>query len=176
MLIPTKMNVFATDRVDFDSISSAQLLIISAVAGIPTRPLSGIIADRWLGPLNTYLLSGVVLGAVGVSWVGVTTKAAMYVFVVLYGLANGATQGIFGGALASLTSDPQKMGTRYGMVCTLLGFATLAGPPTAGAIIDKCGGDYTWAQIWAGAVTVLGSVTVAAARWWLTGKRIWTKI
>ncbi|CRJ98261.1 hypothetical protein BN1723_008671 [Verticillium longisporum] len=88
----------------------------------------------------------------------------MYAFSVVYGLIVGASQGVFNGSLASLTKDPSKMGTRFGMVCTLLGFATLAGPPTAGAIIEQSGGEYLWAQIWGGTVMFLAAIMVMAAR------------
>jgi MFS transporter, MCT family, solute carrier family 16 (monocarboxylic acid transporters), member 3 len=121
--------------------------------------------------INTFVLGIMIFG-----WIGVTTRTGMYVFSVFFGLANGACQGVFVGALASLTSDPQKMGTRFGMVATLAGFATLAGPPTAGAIIDRCGGNYLWAQIWGGTVMILAALTVAAARWWETGTRLKVKL
>jgi MFS family permease len=100
----------------------------------------------------------------------------MYVFAVFFGLAVGAAQGLFAGSLASLTKDPRKMGTRFGMVCTIVAFASLAGPPTAGAIIDKSGGRYLWAQVWAGLVIVLASVTFVVARCAVTGFKLWVKI
>ena len=78
-------------------------------------------------------------------------------------------QGVFVGALASLTEDPQKMGTRFGMVATVVGFATLAGPPTAGAIIDQSDGSFLWAQIWGGTVTAVGFGTLMGARFMATG-------
>lgn len=115
---------------------------------VPIRPVMGYLADRHIGPINLYAFQTLVLGCMIFAWTGVTTRTGMYVFSAFFGLANGAAQGVFGGSLASLTEDPRKMGTRYGMVCTLSGFAALAGPPTAGAIIDKSGGNYLWAQIW----------------------------
>jgi hypothetical protein len=72
---------------------------------------------------------------------------------------------VFVGGLASLTTDPSKLGVRFGMVCSILGFASLAGPPTAGALIESHNGGFLGAQIWAGTVTIAATVFVCAARW-----------
>lgn len=117
-----------------------------------------------------------ILSGMTFAWIGVVSRAGMYVFTIFFGLANGAAQGIFVGSLASLTSDPRKMGTRFGMVCTIVGFASLAGPPTAGAMIDKSDGRYLWAQVWAGLVILLGSVVLMGSRYSVTGMRFWVKI
>ena len=70
----------------------------------------------------------------------------MYIFSVVYGIAVSANQSTYVPSLASLTEDPQKMGIRFGMVETLCAFSVLAGPPTAGAIIDRSGGEFLMAQ------------------------------
>jgi len=136
----------------------------------------GYVADRWVGPINMYTLMTLLLGIVSFTWLGVSSRVGMYVFAVFFGISNGAAQGVFVGSLASLTKDPRKMGTRFGMVCTTVAFATLAGPPTAGAIIDRSGGEYLWAQIWAGLVIVLAAFTMAAARCAATGFKLKVKI
>ncbi|KAF6831975.1 MFS monocarboxylate transporter [Colletotrichum musicola] len=99
-------------------------------------------------------------------------RAGMYVFSAVYGIAASASQGMFVSSLASLTKDPSKMGIRFGMVCTILAFATLAGPPTSGAIIDRAGGRYVFAQVWGGTVILLCFLMVAAARVWGTGFKL----
>lgn len=146
------------------------LLLITNGMGIPSRPVVGYVADRYLGPINTFTLMTFILGCMEFAWMGVKTRTGMYIFSVFFGLSNGAAQGVFVGALASLTADPQKMGTRFGMIATLSGFASLAGPPTAGAIIDRSGGQYLWAQVWGGVVIIAGSLTLALARMAKAGK------
>lgn len=84
-----------------------------------------------------------VLGLVIYCWMAVETRADTYAFAAVYGIATAAAQGIFVGALASLTKDISKTGTRFGMVCSILAFATLSGPPIAGALIEKADGRYT---------------------------------
>jgi hypothetical protein len=72
---------------------------------------------------------------------------------------------VFVGGLASLTTDPSKLGVRFGMVCSTLAFASLAGPPTAGALIQDDNGGFFKAQIWAGTVTISAVVFLCGAKW-----------
>lgn len=104
------------------------------------------------------------------SWIGANDSTGTYVWSCFFGMAAGGAQGVFGGALSSLTKDPRKMGTRFGMVSTSLGFATLAGPPTAGAIIDGSDGSYVGAQIWAGSAVAIAALTMGACRTAITGR------
>lgn len=159
-----KINAFSRQVIGFSATEAVSLLLVTNAAGIPLRPMVGYIADRHVGPINTFMVATFVLACMEFAWVGVKTRAGMYAFSVFLGMANGAAQGIVLGALASLTADPRKMGVRFGMVATLSGVATLAGPPIAGAIIDKTSGGYVWAQIWAGAVFLASSFIIAAAR------------
>lgn len=144
--------------------------------GIPARPVVGYLADNVLGPINTMLCAMALLSCMFLAWIGVTTKTGIYVFCVFFGLTNGAAQGVFGAALTSLTADPRKMGTRFGMVATLLGVAALAGPPTAGAIIDRSNGNYLGAQLWGAIVIIAGAATVAASRVSITGWKLKVKV
>lgn len=144
--------------------------------GIPGRPVTGYLADRYFGPINLYAFQTLVMGCLIFAWTGVTTRTGMYVFAVFFGLAIGAAQGLYAGSLASLTKDPRKMGTRFGMVCTVVAFASLAGPPTAGAIIDKSGGRYLYAQAWAGSVIVLAAMVFVVSRLAVTGWKFRVKI
>ncbi|KAK1831625.1 hypothetical protein QBC39DRAFT_407739 [Podospora conica] len=155
---------YARNITSFETTPSVQLLLILNGLSVPTRPLAGYLADRHLGPINTFTLASLLLGLMCFAWTGVRSRAGMYVFSVFFGLVNGAAQGVFVGSLASLTRDPRRMGTRFGMVCTTAAVATLAGPPMAGAIIDASGGRYTGAQVWAGCVICAGAGLFGAAR------------
>jgi MCP family monocarboxylic acid transporter-like MFS transporter 3 len=61
------------------------------------------------------------------------------------------------------------MGTRFGMVQTISAFASLAGPPTAGAILDTSNGKFVYAQIWGGTVFLFGALIIVASRIASTG-------
>lgn len=131
----------------------------------------GWLADNALGPITTLMVALCVLSLMLFSWIGATGSTGIYVWSCFFGLAAGGAQGVFGGALSSLTKDPRKMGTRFGMVATSLGFASLAGPPTAGAIIDRSGGSYVGAQIWAGTAIAVAALTIGACRTVITGRQ-----
>ncbi|KAM0284829.1 hypothetical protein ACHAQH_001750 [Verticillium albo-atrum] len=169
------INSYARTVIGFDSTTSINLLLVTNAAGIPARPVVGWLADTRIGPLNMFVICLTCVGGMLYAWIGVDERVGMYAFSIMYGLIAGASQGVFVGALASLTKDPSKMGTRFGMVCTLLAFATLAGPPTAGAIIDQSGGRYLWAQIWGGTVMLLAALMIIAARCWMTGMKLLVK-
>ncbi|KAK1458664.1 major facilitator superfamily transporter, partial [Colletotrichum cuscutae] len=158
------MNVFAREVIGLSFTESVSLLLILNSSGIPSRVLSGFIAGRYLGSINMFIISNVVVSGMYFAWIGVDTSPGLYVLSVFFGIANGFVQGVFTPALASLTVDPTKMGARFGMVATIVGVASLAGPPIAGAILDVSGGKYIWAQIWAAVITLLGVGSLFAAR------------
>ncbi|KAI1390740.1 MFS general substrate transporter [Hypoxylon trugodes] len=170
------VNTYAIAVASFTPTSAVSLLLIMNAVGIPARPIIGYLADTYLGPINAFILSTISLAIAFFAWIAIATPSTMYGFVILFGITNSMAQGAFTGALASMTKDPSKMGTRFGMCFTVVSVATVAGPPTAGAIIDYSGGSYLWAQVWAGVVTVLGAVTIAVARWWVSGAKINVKV
>jgi hypothetical protein len=131
--------------------------------------MAGYLANKYFGPINVFIVATALVGAMLFAWVGVATRTGMYVFSACFGVAISANQGIFVPSLASLTNDPQKMGTRFGMVETLCSLATLAGPPTAGALIDRSGGEYLSAQVWGGSIMMAAAFTFAASRIAATG-------
>jgi MCP family monocarboxylic acid transporter-like MFS transporter 3 len=160
----------------FNNTSAVSLLLIINGASLPPRPLIGWFADRYCGPINAFIFTTLLLAAVTYIWIAIWTPTAMYPFAVIYGLSTGLVQGISPGALSSLTKDPSKAGTRFGMICAIQAFATLAGAPIAGAIIDNSGGRYLGAQIWGGTIIVLSAVMSGVAKWCATGPRIWAKM
>jgi MFS family permease len=66
-------------------------------------------------------------------------------------------------------------GTRMGMVFTIVSFAVLTGPPIAGQLIQKKGGSFLYAQIFAGADMLVGCGLLSAARY-AKSKRLKVKI
>lgn len=167
------VNTFATDPrigIGLDDVQSVNLVVVISAVGMPVRPLLGWAADRHLGALPVMVVCATILGVSLFCWIPVHDVGGLYAWSVAYGVATGATQGIFVGALASLTKQADKMGTRFGMVCSVLAFASLAGPPTAGALIESDGGGFLRAQIWAGATTLAGAGLIGAAYWFSARK------
>lgn len=125
--------------------------------------------------MNTYIASVATLSLTLFTWTAVKSGPGMWAWAAAFGITNGASQAAFISGLASLTRDPKKMGTRFGMVCGIVAFASLAGPPTAGAILDATGGTYRWAQIWGGSCEFLAMLILMAARWCLE-KSLWVRV
>ncbi|PSN66777.1 hypothetical protein BS50DRAFT_634254 [Corynespora cassiicola Philippines] len=110
-------------------------LVIINAVGIPVRPLLGLVADRYFGSLRTVIVSTTFLAIM------------LYVWIAIRGVSS------------------LKLGVRFGMVCSTLAFASLAGPPTAGAFIESSNVSFLKAQIWAGSVTIAAAFFIGAAKW-----------
>ncbi|KAL7626307.1 hypothetical protein AAE478_003079 [Parahypoxylon ruwenzoriense] len=164
------VNSFARESIGLSELESINFVLITNAVAIPARPLFGFLADRYVGPVNTFGLNSIALGIMAFGWTGVHKRADMYAYSVVMGFVNGAAQGIFSSAASSFVKDVGKMGTWIGMVFAICGFATLAGPPTMGAIIDASGGKYLWAQVWAGLAIVSGGIIILRASWLIGGK------
>ncbi|KAI1766350.1 MFS general substrate transporter [Hypoxylon sp. FL1150] len=154
------INSFAREVIGLSQLESINFVLITNAVAIPARPIFGYVADAYLGPVNTFGISCIGLGVMGFGWMGVHSRGDMYAYSVVMGFVNGAAQSMFASAISSYVQDVRKMGTWIGMVYGLCGFATLAGPPTMGAIIDACDGKYIWAQLWAGLTISLGGTLI----------------
>lgn len=143
-------------------------------AGLPSRVIVPMLADRF-GPLNAISISMVIVGIVIACWLAVSDRAGLYVFTTACGLASGAVQSLMPTTIASITKRLDTVGTRLGMVFSILSFSSLTGPPIGGAISQAAGGSYTEAQIWAGVVGVLGGALAMVARFSKVGWKIKAK-
>ena len=148
---------------------SINLLLIQNGVGIPGRLLPNFFADRTLGPLNTIIPFAFATGFVFFGWIGVSNRGGIYTFACIYGLFAAGIQSLFPAVLTSLTTDIQKTGVRMGMGFTIVSFASLTGPPLAGALIAKDNGQYLYSQIWAGTTMVCGGFLLVMARVARTG-------
>ncbi|KAI1808445.1 MFS general substrate transporter [Daldinia bambusicola] len=157
------INSFARESLGISDLESINFVLISNAVAMPARPFSGWVADHAIGPVVIYGLNCFALGIAAFGWIGVRQKPHMYAYSALMGFVNGAVQGIFTSAASSFVQDVRKMGTWIGMAFAICGFATLAGPPTMGAIIDASGGNYLYAQIWAGSTIIVGSSIILLA-------------
>jgi predicted MFS family arabinose efflux permease len=154
---------FSRDIIGMDYTTSLNLLLVLNGCGIIGRLVPNHIADR-IGPMTVFIPVALTTAVCMLSWMAVTTKTGLYVWCVVYGMAAGGIQSLFPAGLTSLTSDLKKAGVRMGMIFTTNSFATLMGSPIAGAIITSMGGKYHGAQGFAGAVLLLGTGFMAAAR------------
>lgn len=143
--------------------TSLNLVILLNGCGIPTRVFIGIVADRYLGVMNTITLSLILDTIILFVWLTVSSIPSYYAFTVFYGLATGAFQALFPTSVAALSNDITKTGTRLGMAFMVIGISALVGGPIAGLLVKGKGG-YTAAVCWAGASTAVGMGFGVAAR------------
>lgn len=103
-------------------------------------------------------------------WAGVgDSRSGLYIFAAIYGFFASAIQALFAVSLAALTDDLDKLGTRMGMVFSVVAFASLTGSPIAGALIQAEGGTFLGAQIWGATSMLLGAAALTVARVARTG-------
>ncbi|KAL2144186.1 hypothetical protein VTI28DRAFT_9477 [Corynascus sepedonium] len=154
---------FSRDIIGLDYTSSLNILLVMNGIGIPGRIVPNYIADR-VGTINMLIPTAGIAGICVFCWMAVESTAGLYVWCGFYGIAAGGIQSLFPAGLSSLTTDVRKAGVRMGMIFTIVSFATLAGPPIAGAIITASGGKYYGAQAFAGATLLLAMGLLSAAR------------
>lgn len=127
------------------------------------RLLPGLFADRFFGPLNTYIFLTAIAGIVMFCWTAVHSLSGLMIWTAFYGFFGSGLQGLFGAALAGLTTDLQKMGVRIGMVMSIGSVAALTGSPLAGALIEHSHGEYRGMQIFGGSCLVGAALVNALA-------------
>ncbi|KAI9840225.1 MAG: hypothetical protein M1838_004174 [Thelocarpon superellum] len=155
---------FARDVIHLSQDDAISLLLILNGSGFAGRLVPAFLADRYFGPLNMQIPMVFLSGVMMFAWIGVHGHASLIVFAIFYGMFASAIQGLLPATLSSLTGDVRKAGVRMGMVFSVLSFASLTGPPIAGALLAQQHGGYLYAQAFSGAVMVAGALTLIAAR------------
>ena len=77
----------------------------------PVTQLPSILADK-VGPLNTIVAVAFITGAIGLSWIAISTQAGVITFGVLYGFFSGSFVALTPVIWAALSPNPSVMGTR----------------------------------------------------------------
>jgi MFS family permease len=154
---------FARDNIHLSYTASLDLLLVITGVGSIGRLVPNHFADR-VGAITVSVVVTAYTGVVALCWTAVRDTPGLYAWCCFYGLGAGGIQSLFPAGLTSLTSDLRKAGVRMGMTFTIVSFATLAGPPIAGAIVQSQGGRYTGAQVFAGVCMLMGAGFMAAAR------------
>ena len=163
---------FGKNVIHLSEPDSINILLLANGVGTFGRIIPAYLADRYFGPLNSVIPFTMITGIILYCWTAVSSRGSLYAFALVYGLFAAGIQSLFPATLSSLTSDIKKTGVRMGMVFTVISFATLTGPPLAGALIQHDGGRYLYAQIFAGTVLECGCLTLIAARISMSGLKL----
>jgi MCP family monocarboxylic acid transporter-like MFS transporter 10 len=130
-------------------------------------------------------------------WPICTTKTALIVFAIVYGMACGAFVSLFSPGVAQLgevrlvlcsptshflngtetdsfcssssLKQTHDVGRRMGMLTTCLSLAALVGPPISGAILTATGGSYMHVAGFSGSVVFAGTALMFWARYLVLG-------
>ena len=176
ILTPYQIQAFAHDVLGWSNTNSVNLVVIMNAAALFVRPVLGFIADRYLGPLNSLIPAVALCAVLLYCWIAVKTAAGLYAFAVIYGIASAAAMGLFTSTVPSLTKDLSKVGTRVGMVFTLMSLGPLTGQSLAGALIQYDHGNYLSAQLWGGSSMLLSTMALFSARMLATGWHLKAKL
>ncbi|RSL96054.1 hypothetical protein CDV31_013613 [Fusarium ambrosium] len=161
------LGTYARDQVGISE--PIYLLMILNGVGIFGRIAPSLIADKWTGMLNALIPLSFCSSLLVYCWAAVKSTGGLYVFAVIYGFVAAALQALFPAVATTMTPDPSRTGTRVGMILGIVSFANLTGPAICGAIINKSGGRYLEAEIFAASSILLGAFMALAARISKTG-------
>ena len=129
--------------------------------GIPGRIIPAIVADKYMGPIKILLPLVFASSILLYAWISVTSFSGLLPFTILYGFFAAGVQGLFPSAMASLTVDPRQKGVRMGMILSISGLGSLAGPPIAGALVGSDGGGFLYAQIFTATMMMGGTLILS---------------
>ncbi|KAF2204427.1 MFS general substrate transporter [Delitschia confertaspora ATCC 74209] len=163
------VGAFGVQIIGIPYTSSVNLLMIMNGMGLIGRLIPSYLADLKFGPYNTTIPFAFITGIILFCWASVHSVGTLYAFSITYGLLTAGFQGLFPATMTSLTKDMSKVGVRNGMGFGIAGLAALTGPPLAGALIQRNGGNYFVAQMWSGSVVILGAFVLVLGRLCKTG-------
>jgi predicted MFS family arabinose efflux permease len=154
---------YARDIQGMSYTESLNLLMIMSGVSILGRLVPKYFVDR-ISALTVFVPTAGLGALLIFCWIALGSRPGLYVWVAVSGTALGGIQSIFPSAVASLTADPSKQGTRIGMIFTIVSFAVLTGSPIAGTLIPTMQGRYVGAQIFAGTCLTVGTGFLIVSR------------
>lgn len=100
-------------------------------------------------------------------------KAALYVFIVLFGFAYAATYSLTGATVGAITTKTKDFGKRYGSAYAIVSFGNLISLPISGAfIVNKTTSDYNNMVAFASASCCLASILFIISRYTIVGFKV----
>ena len=150
------------------------LAILSAASTLG-RLLPNFLADK-TGPLTMLTFCACATGVLALAWLAVHSVGGFMAFCVLYGIFSGSLVSLPPAAIASLTNDHSRLGTRLGMMFTLAGFGLLIGNPVAGALVNLKKGEFWKAIVFNGVSVLVAAALLLAARVARAGWRLRVKV
>ncbi|KAL0946436.1 hypothetical protein HGRIS_012659 [Hohenbuehelia grisea] len=150
---------------------SFYLISIANAGSLLGRIFAGIGSDR-IGPINVLAPMTSIAAILTYAWPFATSKGALIIVAIIYGIASGAFVSIFPVPIYGF-GEIDDVGRRIGMSMTLAAAGALAGPPISGAI-NKATGGYRAVGYYAGSMILLSVALMLIARH-LAIRKLWGK-
>lgn len=152
--------------------NSLHLVIVLNGVGVIGRMLPNILAYRFTGITNMNIICNIICAICIFCWMAIDSAGGLYAWSVVDGLFAGAAQALFPTMATHQTTDMSKIGTRTGMIFTIISFFCLTSPAIEGALIQMQGGRYMAAQLFAGSSVVVGTGCLVLNRWFRVGWKV----
>ncbi|KAF7324743.1 Monocarboxylate permease-like protein [Mycena kentingensis (nom. inval.)] len=99
-----------------------------------------------------------------VLWLFARTLPILVCFAAAYGFTSGAFISLITPCVAQI-SDIRQIGSRIGLLYTVISVPAVVGAPVAGLLLQASRGSYTYMILFAGLTLIAGSVCLFVARW-----------
>jgi predicted MFS family arabinose efflux permease len=158
---------FAQDTLGIPRNTALYILIGAISASFFGRLSAGLIAHR-LGPLFTWFWCTASSAIVSFSWIAVHSQSGLIIIGIFWGFCSAGLVTLPAAVFPSLCPDQRRLGTRTGMSWGLSSFASLTGPPIAGALLghkkslagQQPRSEYLGPQLWAGCCLSVGACII----------------
>ncbi|CAG8908933.1 unnamed protein product [Penicillium egyptiacum] len=140
---------------------ASNVLMISQASSVIGRVVLTLFA-HYYGSMISWIICGVLSGVLCICWISADSLVRFILFAAFYGGISGALIPLPPSVFTHVCPDPKSLGTWLGMAQSLSSFATLVGPPIAGALatIGSDGSadlNYLGIQLFSGIVMCFGA-------------------
>ncbi|PFH53268.1 hypothetical protein AMATHDRAFT_137721 [Amanita thiersii Skay4041] len=143
--------------------TSFYVLAVMNAGGVFGRVAPAYVSDT-IGRFNLLTPSAFLSGlSCVVLWLPARSLMLLYVFAGVYGFFSGAFISIITPCVAQI-SDTHEIGTRIGMLYTIISFPSLIGGPVAGLLLVRSQGSYSGVIPFSGSTIMAGSVVILCAK------------
>ncbi|KAF2168688.1 hypothetical protein M409DRAFT_65553 [Zasmidium cellare ATCC 36951] len=147
------------------------LIAIMNAGSFAGRILPAFVAQtRAIGPAWTLVMGSLGLGVLVLCWLAINNVVGVTVWAVIVGFMSGIVVSIPNVVVARLSAFTQ-VGSRSGMLWTIVAFAALVGAPIAGVLVDSDTNSYKWGQVFSGLCICAGAAVLCVPALYISRKR-----
>ncbi|KAJ7882538.1 MFS general substrate transporter [Mycena olivaceomarginata] len=139
------------------------VLAVMNAGGVIGRIAPAYLSDK-IGRFNLLAPAAFLSGLLCVLfWVFARSLVPLMLFAAAYGFTSGAFISVITPCVAQI-SDIRQIGSRIGILYSIISFPSLVGGPAAGALLEAGNGQYTGMILFAGLTVIAGSFLILAAK------------